>query len=281
MDHLRRTAFLLGLLGLATPAARAEPGQLCREAIEAAERAHSVPPRLLTAIARVESGRRDPATGSFHPWPWTVNAEGRGNFYPTKEAAIAAVRTLQAQGVRSIDVGCMQVNLRHHPNAFASVEEAFDPPANARYAARFLNDLQQARGGDWQRATAAYHSSTPELGEPYRARVQAAWAEEQRNPAAPPAMVAAAAPVPAPRAPQGPQFLPAGAGGIGGGWMLSNGAERAQVLAAQPGTGGRGLDAYRTAPIPLAARAPVAGVTPVASIVAVAAPGGVPNRRLF
>ena len=43
-----------------------------------------VPPRLLFAIARVESGRRDPATGGTHPWPWTINAEGRGSFFLTK-----------------------------------------------------------------------------------------------------------------------------------------------------------------------------------------------------
>ncbi len=72
------------------------------------------------------------------------------------------MRSLQAQGVRSIDVGCMQINLRHHPNAFADLEEAFDPVSNARYAARFLKDLQATRG-DWMRSASHYHSQTPEL----------------------------------------------------------------------------------------------------------------------
>ena len=143
------------------PAGGAEPGQLCRAAIAAVEREAGLPPRLLAAMARVESGRRDPDTGWFHPWPWTLNAEGRGSFFPTKAAAVAAVQGLQAQGVRSIDVGCMQINLRHHPNAFASLEEAFDPTSNARYAARFLRDLQAARG-DWMRSASHYHSQTPE-----------------------------------------------------------------------------------------------------------------------
>jgi hypothetical protein len=235
---------LLPTLPASAQPAPAEPGRLCRAAIQAAEREAGIPAHLLTAIGRVESGRRDPETGAFHPWPWTINAEGRGQFLAGKAAAIAEVQALQARGVRSIDIGCMQVNLRHHPNAFANLEEAFDPAANAAYAARFLAELQASRGGDWQRAAAAYHSQTPELGEPYRARVMAAWAAEQAAPH-PPVPLASA--VVAPRA-----------GGPGGGGFLSNGAERAAVLPAPPGTAGRGLDAYRSLPVPIASRLPAA-----------------------
>ena len=77
------------------------------------------------------------------------------------------MRALQAQGVRSIDVGCMQVNLMHHPNAFASLDAAFDPTANALYAARFLNTLYGI-SGSWVQATAAYHSQTPAIGADYQ-----------------------------------------------------------------------------------------------------------------
>lgn len=222
----------------------AEPGQLCRAAIATVEREAGLPPRLLAAIGRVESGRRDPTTGGFHPWPWTINAEGRGSFFPDKAAAIAAVRQLQAAGVRSIDIGCLQINLRHHPNAFASLEEAFDPLANARYAARFLTELQASRG-DWMVSASHYHSQTPEFAAPYRARVTAAMLAEQGSPEGPAAAMAAL------------HTPPAAAGG--GGFMLSNGAERVATLPAAPGTAGRGLDAYRALPIPLAGRGPVAG----------------------
>ena len=100
----------------------------------------------------MESGRRDPVTGAVHPWPWTVNAEGQGFFYDTKAEAVAAVRAMQARGIRSIDVGCGQINLMHHPDAFPSLEVAFDPQANAAYAARFLKELF-AQTGDWNKAT--------------------------------------------------------------------------------------------------------------------------------
>jgi hypothetical protein len=231
-----RRILLMILLLSAPHAARAEPGLLCRAAIQAAERAAGLPPHLLMAIARVESGRRDPDSGNFHPWPWTINAEGRGQFFPTKAAAIAGVQALQAGGMRSIDIGCMQVNLRHHPEAFANLEEAFDPLANATYAARFLTELNATRN-DWTRAAAAYHSQTPERAEPYRERVMAAWAQEQARPH-PPVPALARAPAP-------------GNGGAG----LSNGAERAAVLAAPAGSSGRGLDAYRSLPVPIAGRA--------------------------
>jgi hypothetical protein len=243
-------ALLTALLALAwTAGVLAAPAgsgaeRLCRAAVAQVEREAGLPPRLLAAMARVESGRRDPETGSFGPWPWTINAEGRGSFFPDKAAAIAAVRALQAQGVRSIDVGCLQINLRHHPNAFASLEEAFDPLANARYAARFLRELQATRG-DWMLAAAHYHSQTPDLAAAYRARVAAAWAEERRAPE-PPALASLRPPVPAPVAAGAP--------------MLSNGAERVAVLPA-PAGGGRGLDAYRAMPIPLAGR-PLASLSP-------------------
>jgi hypothetical protein len=146
---------------------------LCGPAITAAEDAWRLPPRLLDAIAQVESGRPN-AAGHLLPWPWTINAEGQGAFFATKAQAIAAVRALQARGVRSIDVGCLQVNLMFHPAAFASLEQAFDPQANAMYAARFLSALHGS-ADNWMNAIAAYHSQTAVLGAAYRQRVMALW----------------------------------------------------------------------------------------------------------
>ncbi len=146
---------------------------LCDAAIVGAERSARLPLRLLGAIAEVESGRLDDA-GNVRPWPWTINAEGRGQFFASRQQAIDAVRALQAQGVRSIDVGCMQVNLMYHPNAFASLDDAFNPAANALYAARFLNTLY-GMSGSWVQATAAYHSQTPAIGADYQQRVMAHW----------------------------------------------------------------------------------------------------------
>lgn len=149
-------------------------GDLCLPAIAAAERSGGLPQHLLRSIAYVESGRVDPATGRAVPWPWAINVAGTGYFYDSKEAAIAAVQGFQARGIRSIDVGCAQINLMHHPAAFTSLESAFDPQTNAAYAARFLNDLRRATGS-WPMAAAGYHSRTGEIGIAYARRVMDIW----------------------------------------------------------------------------------------------------------
>lgn len=143
----------------------------CLEAGMEAERSWGLPAGLLAAIGKIESGRPDAQGGG---WPWTINAAGRGQHFNSKAEAIRAVGQHQARGVRSIDVGCFQINLIYHPAAFASLDEGFDPRANAQYAARFLSELQQ-RAGSWEDAIAAYHSATPSRGDAYRARVYAAW----------------------------------------------------------------------------------------------------------
>jgi hypothetical protein len=151
-----------------------DPATLCETAVTTAEYVNRLPPRLLGAISLTETGRSDPGTGRSRPWPWTLNAEGQGQFFETELQAIAAVRALQARGVKSIDVGCLQVNLMYHPDAFATLEQAFDPRINANYAARFLNTLY-AGDRNWAHAIAAYHSETPILGNAYRVLVMARW----------------------------------------------------------------------------------------------------------
>jgi Transglycosylase SLT domain len=146
----------------------------CTAAIATAERASDIPSGLLAAIAHVESGRLDPGAGAVQSWPWTIDVGGDGRFFATKAEAIAATAALQEQGIASIDVGCLQVNLAYHPAAFASLAEAFDPLANALYAARFLRVLF-SQSGDWPAAVAAYHSQTSEVGAAYQGKVLAVW----------------------------------------------------------------------------------------------------------
>jgi Transglycosylase SLT domain len=176
MRALLACLFALLPASIAAAATHLSPFGLCEQAAARAETAQGLPGGLLPALARVESGRPD-AAGVVRPWPWAIDVDGQGRFFATKADAVAAVRALQAGGVHSIDVGCLQVNLMHHPGAFPSLEAAFDPAANAFYAARFLAALH-ARDGDWAHAIAAYHSETRRLGSAYRARVLAIWHPE-------------------------------------------------------------------------------------------------------
>ncbi len=145
-------------------------GKLCRSAIDAEERRSRIPKQLLAAIASVESGRWDKATRANIAWPWTVTSEGKGKFYPTRHAAIRAVEALRRRGVSNIDVGCMQINLAYHPDAFETLHEAFEPAANVAYAAEFLTLLRKQKRG-WQHAVRFYHSSDPKRQRYYSNKV--------------------------------------------------------------------------------------------------------------
>ena len=230
----------------------ADDGELCRAAIAATERATFVPDRLMQAIGVIESGRRG-ASGVAVPWPWTINVEGAGEVFDSKPAAIAAVLAHQARGARSIDVGCMQINLMHHKAAFASLDQAFDPPTNARYAASFLLQLL-AQTGSWPRAVAGYHSLTPEIGGEYAKKVMAVWARPELGRAAGPQLVAAAParPAPTPGAIGGAAMpftagpIPSMPGSIGPQVITSTSGSTMPTLT------GRRLDSYRAMPTRLA-----------------------------
>jgi hypothetical protein len=228
-----------------------------------------IPKGLLAAIGRVESGQPG-ATSAGSGWPWTINAKGVGHFYQNRAQALAVARHFLASGVGSMDIGCLQVNWQAHPGAFASLDQAFDPAMNATVAAGLLAALYR-QTGTWPRATAAYHSMTPGLGQPYARKVLAAWAtatqpdprlpfraidgmpEAEAGSAAGPAALArtrasAAAPPPMMARRTG-LTLPAAQGGARSFTRLPGGQTG-------PRTGALTLAAYRAFPVRLAFRPP-------------------------
>ncbi len=146
----------------------------CRTFTEKAEREQGIPRHLLTAISLAETGRWSEEKKEIFAWPWTVMAKGRGLYFKSKIEAIVAVNRLRRAGVTNIDVGCMQINLRYHPRAFASLNEAFDPTANVAYAAKFLKGLHGITQS-WPQATANYHSTDPLRNVSYKNKVLSLW----------------------------------------------------------------------------------------------------------
>ena len=151
----------------------------CAVHIAQYEKQHNIPEGLLHAISKVESGRKDD-TGRIVAWPWTINAEGKGFFFASKAEAIAAVLKMQQEGVKSIDVGCMQVNLYYHPKAFSNLSDAFDPVKNVAYAAKFLSGLKNEHAS-WHTAVAHYHSANPVHHIPYRKTVLNVWNKDIKS----------------------------------------------------------------------------------------------------
>ncbi|CCQ73197.1 transglycosylase SLT domain-containing protein [Magnetospira sp. QH-2] len=164
----------------ASPAAKAglngDDWGLCSRYTAAQERLDGIPQHLLTAISVVETGRSGQNGRAITAWPWTINAEGKGYYLPSKASAVAKVEELRAQGMKSIDVGCMQVNLMYHDDAFTDLQRAFDPKTNVAYAAAFLSRLQ-VRTKSWVEAAGQYHSTRRVKGTNYRTKVMEAWTD--------------------------------------------------------------------------------------------------------
>ena len=156
---MRTAAILILALGALMATAGPAAAGCVASLVQAAAR-HGVPADLMLALGHAESGWK----------AYAVNSAGTSHFPATEAEAIALVMREQARGIDSIDVGCGQINLRWHADAFADLSEAFDPERNAEYAARFLAELNAAHG-DWMTAVARYHSSNPEAQRVYLDRV--------------------------------------------------------------------------------------------------------------
>ncbi len=173
--------FLLFLLMFVQPVEASEypkyvdDTEVCTVAAQQFEKKYQIKKHLLSTITNVESGRWNRQQGRNMAWPWTVNAQGKGRYFETKREAIAEVKRLQAQGVKSIDVGCMQINLAYHPDAFDNLDQAFNPYKNVEYGAKFLKKLYAQKGNDWNKAATAYHSSLPRKAKKYAQRLSKAY----------------------------------------------------------------------------------------------------------
>ncbi|MDX1780305.1 MAG: hypothetical protein R3256_03205 [Thalassovita sp.] len=165
-----RSGFIaaLGLLWLAVSPAYASTVD-CEAIAARTGMQNGLPRDLMPAISRVETGLKQGDKG-VRAWPWTLNVQGKGYYFPTRAAALAKLREVLASGIRNVDVGCMQINYHWHSSNFGSIEEMMSPEANTAYAARFLTELR-SRHGSWEAATSHYHSADDERGKAYLSRV--------------------------------------------------------------------------------------------------------------
>jgi hypothetical protein len=152
--------------------------EICLQQTRYQEQNHGIPQHLLTSISLVESGRWDKISKAKIAWPWTVTSGANGRFFDSKEEAMAEVEIMMTEGVRNIDVGCMQINLHYHADAFDTLSDAFDPKQNAAYAAKFLKKLKKP-SNSWLDAAGTYHSSTPDKKAYYLGKVTAHWNAER------------------------------------------------------------------------------------------------------
>lgn len=161
-------AFAVTLLLVNQASAYSEGANCDSAALLAAER-HGVPPQIMLAITRVETGRQE--AGELRPWPWAVNQAGASHWFDNAAEAESFVQNAIDAGQANIDIGCFQLNLRWHGEQFSSLHDMFDPEENADYAARFLVENHTLKG-NWVDAVAAYHSQTQVHAEAYIEKVE-------------------------------------------------------------------------------------------------------------
>ncbi len=183
-------ALAIAVLSPIRVSASTDVSAICERAAQIGAQRTGVPLSVLRTISLAETGRK--AGGAFRPWPWTVNMEGRGLWFETRQEALDFVRKNYSRGARSFDVGCFQLNYRWHGQAFASVEQMFDPAASAIYAGNFLKQLF-AEKGNWVEAAGAYHSRTPEFATRYKKRFARLLARTGRKDGLTPVILAATA----------------------------------------------------------------------------------------
>ncbi len=164
---------LLLLLACADATAQTRPAKhaewLCEPLIRAAEQAEGIPPGLLLAIGRAESGVE--TSWGRVVWPWALNIAGRSIFAETREAALRqADESIRSDPRRFVDLGCLQVNFQYHREWLKEPEHVLDPQWNVAYGARLLRNLA-AQHGSWEKAVGFYHSANPQRQAVYLANV--------------------------------------------------------------------------------------------------------------
>ena len=135
----------------ASAASVSENTGICERYMAAASASEQVPLGVLYAVGLTETGRK----GKLHPF--ALNIEGRTVFADSPAAAMKEFARAREDGVKLIDLGCMQINHHYHGGEFPTVAAMLEPERNVSYAARFLRQLRE-REGSWTMAVARYHA---------------------------------------------------------------------------------------------------------------------------
>lgn len=154
--------------------------QRCLKATSVYEKVYELPPGLLHSITIVESGKWNKDHQKMLPHPWTLNVQGKPHYFDSKLEAVKFLKKMIAKGIENIDIGCAQINWKHHgKHNFRSPEDVLNPNFNIAYAAYFLSQ-NFLETGNWNKAVAIYHSRA-ERGKVYSAKVRGIWRDNKND----------------------------------------------------------------------------------------------------
>jgi hypothetical protein len=109
--------------------------------------------KILYSLALNESKKNG------HPYPWTINAYGKGYFFKSREDAYFAAKWLVDHNYTLFDIGIMQVNWKYHNQRFDSLWDAFQPSTNIEVASDILLENYRSTN-DWAKSIKWYHNRT-------------------------------------------------------------------------------------------------------------------------
>jgi|GEM_PF-2382746 len=148
--------------------------QQCLVAIQLLEQRYKLPEHLLFSLSIIESGKWSKKYSKILPWPWVLNVDGETHFFDNKMLATKFLLNIVKNGLKNVDVGCLQVSVKHHGHKFKNLEEMLDPIKNVSYAAKYVAE-NYAETNNWKQAVAYYHSRTPSIGKEYLNKVMRVW----------------------------------------------------------------------------------------------------------
>ncbi len=139
------------------------------------ETAEGVDPHLLYAIAIAESQKY--FTGGFiRPWPWSVNVEGKGHYFDTRAEAEQFVDELFSQGLKSIDIGPMQINTYWHGHRVSDPKDLFSLSTAISVSSDILKEAMDSSPSDQALGIGRYHTwSDEQRARSYGSRVIKYW----------------------------------------------------------------------------------------------------------
>nr|WP_256370222.1 transglycosylase SLT domain-containing protein [Sphingosinicella sp. BN140058] len=133
--------------------AHAQQAISCPGLISEAEARRQIPRGLLMAIAITES------SVNGIPNPYAMNIAGRAYHARDLNDMAGQISANWSRGVKSIDVGCMQINLLYHGDKFSRLTDLLHSPTNVEYGANYLIQLATARGS-WREGVMDYHNKS-------------------------------------------------------------------------------------------------------------------------
>lgn len=124
-----------------------------------AGRAHGLDPHLLYSVAIVESRQESPVRhGSLHPWPYSLNIEGRGVYFENLAEAVSELKAIsQASPEANVDVGPLQISLTWHGHRVENPASLFNLTTATHIGAEILSEAIASADGDLELGVGRYH----------------------------------------------------------------------------------------------------------------------------